>query len=115
MKSKVDIDLHLAGDGKSVAVTGPILKWDTGETAAVFTVVISQVSGNGAGIVNALGWSTVTYQHGVGTWSATARVNGANGRLHPGEATAAAYATIAGNDGVSGWYPWTLPVRLLTP
>ena len=60
MHSKVDDNLILSSDGREVAVSGPITKWDVGEESATFAVVIAQVDANGD-IVLARGRSRGTY------------------------------------------------------
>jgi hypothetical protein len=112
MTSKVDSVLHLSNDRKTVTVTGPISDWQNDEVAAVFSVVISQASGNGAGATTAIGASTITYVPNEGTWTAQAKVTGSNMQFHEGNATAHAWATIAQPGGDAESYVWTVPTTL---
>jgi hypothetical protein len=112
MTSKVDNVLHLSNDRKTVRVTGPISDWQNDEAAAVFSVVISQASGNGAGPTTAIGASTITYVPDEGTWVAEATVTRNNMQFHEGNATAHAWATIAQPGGDAESYEWTVPTTL---
>ena len=112
MTPRVDSLLYLSDDRKTVTVTGPIDDWQNDEAAAVFSVVISQASGNGAGPTTAIGASTVTYEPDQNRWTAQARVT-RNGMLfHQGNATARAWATIAKPGGGAESYEWTVPTAL---
>lgn len=99
-----------------MAITGPIGDWDPDAAAVVFTVVVSQVTGTTNGnpaIAMAIGWSGVYTVGGSGAdWSATTRQVGSI-PLQAGDATVAAWATIAQNDGGSEIYEWTLPVKFV--
>jgi len=114
MTPKMYPAVPISNGGRRVTVTGPI-NWDTGsdpqEIAAVFTLVVSQISPNG-GVVSAIGWATTTYTNEA-DWSARANVVGpASLEFVPGGATVAAWATIAHSDGGYAIYEWTLPVML---
>jgi hypothetical protein len=130
MMPKMGKVLTLSADGKTVTVVGPI-NWNvnpfvppaslSGSTAAplvipqeiavVFTVVVSQVKPGGAGVAVAIGWSTEIYTKEA-NWDADANVVGTTGAFTPGGATAAAWASIAHDDGGYASYEWTLPVEL---
>jgi hypothetical protein len=112
MTSKVDSTLYLSNDRKTVTVTGPISDWENDEAAAVFSVVISQASGNGAGPTTAIGSSTVMYEPDANRWTAVARVTADNMQLRKGGATARAWATIAQPGGGAESYEWTVPTTL---
>ncbi len=104
----------ISNSGRTVTVSGPI-NWDTRskpkEIAAVFTLVVSQISANGK-VVSAIGWATTTYTNEK-DWEAEANVVGAASlKLVAGGATVAAWATIAHSDGGYASYEWTLPVQL---
>jgi hypothetical protein len=111
MTSKVDSTLILSDDGKTVKVKGPIDNWASDEAAAVFSVVISQASGNG-GPTTAIGASTLTYVPKQGKWTAKATVTGDDMEFHEGNATAHAWATIAQPGGDAESYEWTVPTTL---
>jgi hypothetical protein len=115
MTSKVDSVLYLSNDRKTVTVTGPISDWENDEAAAVFSVVISQASGNGAGPTTAIGSSTVMYEPDANRWTAVARVTRDSMQFHQGAAKAEAYATIAKPDGGAESYPWTVDTTLQRP
>lgn len=97
-----------------IEVTGPIGDWDPDAAAVVFTVVVSQVTGTPNGnpdIAMAIGWSGVYNTGGPGAvWTVAIRKVGLID-LQPGDATVAAWATMAQNDGGSETYEWTLPVK----
>ena len=112
MTSKVDTVLHLSSDRKTVTVTGPISDWQNDEAAAVFSVVISQASGNGAGPTTAIGASAITYVPNEGKWTAQATVTRNNMQFHEGNATAHAWATIAQPGGDAESYEWSVPTTL---
>jgi hypothetical protein len=112
MTSKVDNVLYLSNDRKTVTVTGPISDWQNDEAAAVFSVVISQASGNGGGPTTAIGSSTVMYEPDANRWTAVARVTRDNMQFHAGDATASAWATIAQPGGGAEAYPWTDDTKL---
>ena len=114
MTPKMYPSVPISDAGRTVTVKGPI-NWDSGsdpqEVAAVFTLVVSQISPNG-GVVSAIGWATKTYTNEQ-DWTAKARVVGPpEAELVPGGATVAAWATIAHSDGGYAAYEWTLPVLL---
>jgi hypothetical protein len=109
MTSKVDTPLKLSNDGMTVQVTGPILKWDSDERSAVFSVEIVQPP-NGAR-VSARGQSTRTHHPNDKKWQAVARVSGPR-RLQPGPALATATATITLKNGKTEHYPWPVDVVL---
>lgn len=112
MTSKVDSVLYFSNDRKTVTVTGPIRDWQPDEAAAVFSVVISQASGNGAGPTTAIGSSTVMYEADADEWTAVAHVTGDDMQFHKGGATARAWATIAQPSGGAESYEWTVPTTL---
>ena len=72
MHSKVDDNLILSPDGREVAVSGPITKWDDDEQRATFTVVIAQLGEDGD-IVLARGHSQKTYENGAAKWGSCGR------------------------------------------
>ncbi|HEY8859883.1 MAG TPA: hypothetical protein VIM27_10560 [Gaiellales bacterium] len=109
MTSKVDTPLKLSADGVTVQVTGPILKWESDERSAVFSVEITQPP-NGAR-VSARGQSTRTYHPNDEKWQAVARVSGPT-RLQLGPALATATATITLEDGTTELYSWPVDVVL---
>jgi hypothetical protein len=113
MHSKVDDNLILSSDGREVAVSGPITKWDDGEESATFAVVIAQVDANGD-IVLARGRSRGTYRNGATTWEATAKVTQNGDRFTAGEAQAWALASIAETSGEHELYPWSLETHLVS-
>ncbi len=112
MHSKVDDNLILSSDGREVAVSGPITKWDGDEKRATFTVVIAQLGEDGD-IVLARGRSQTTYENGAGRWEATARVTKPGIRLASGEAQAWALASIEESEGGFELYPWSLETHLV--
>ena len=112
MHSKVDDNLRLSADGREVAVSGPITKWDDDEQSATFTVVIAQLDESGD-IVLARGRSRETYERGAKTWEATAHVTREGARLTAGEAQAWALASIAETSGKFELYPWSLETHLV--
>jgi hypothetical protein len=96
-------------------VTGPIGEWDPDVAGVVFTVVVSQVTGDtnpNPMVATAIGWSQQYTSNGGGEWSATTRALPPN-TLEIGDATVAAWATIALKDGGSEIYEWTLPVKIV--
>jgi hypothetical protein len=107
MTSRVNANLHISADGRSVRVVGPIT-WDPDEQCALFSVVISQPAG--APTVHATG-SSGRIMHGAGTWEATATVIEAGKRLQAGAADAFAVATIT-TLGSPESYPWRLQTNL---
>jgi hypothetical protein len=113
MSPKINAIQHLPANGKLV-IKGPIGQWAQNEVGAVFTVVVSQVAANQT-IVTGVGTSEVyTEASGAAYWDSDVTVlNG--GQFTDGGAVVAAWASIANTDG--GWkmYPWTLPVRIVTP
>jgi hypothetical protein len=111
MTSKVNDELRLSPDGKTIQVKGPIQNWQADEVAAVFSVVISQASGNG-GPTTAIGASTLTYDPSKDQWTAEAKVTGKNMAFHEGNATAHAWATIAQPGGDAESYEWSVPTTL---
>ena len=114
MAPKISKIQHLRSDMRSVDVKGPIGKWEDDALAAVFTVVLSQVTPDGKHVVTAIGRSAQTYTYDdkeTTMWTVRATVVG-DGDLGEGDATVAAYATYANSDGGSDWYSWTLPTRL---
>jgi hypothetical protein len=115
MTPRVDDVIYLSDDRKTVTVTGPIGPWAGDEAAAVFSVVISQPTGNGAGPTTAIGASTVTYEPGAGAWTAQARVTGNGMQFHQGPATSRAWATIAKPGGGAESYKWTDTPQLDRP
>ena len=112
MTSKVDNVLHLSNDRKTVTVTGPISDWQSDEAAAVFSVVISQASGNGVGPAIAIGSSAITYEPSQASWTAQVHVTRNDMQFHEGNATAHAWATIAQPGGDAESYEWTVPTTL---
>ena len=110
MTSKVDTPLKLSADGVTVQVTGPILKWESDERSAVFSVEIIQPP-NGAR-VSARGESTRTYHPNDKKWQAVARVSGPT-RLQLGPALATATATITLKNGKTEPYAWPVEVVLV--
>lgn len=104
------------GPNGHMAITGPIGNWDPDAAALVFTVVVSQVTGTTNGspeIAMAIGWSGMFTPAGPGPdWSVTTRPVGAV-PLQQGDATVAAWVTIAQTDGGSEIYEWTLPVKFV--
>ena len=95
-------------------ITGPIGdEWDADVAGVVFTVVVSQVIGDtNPKVATAIGWSEEAYTtNGGGDWSAT--LYALSLRLEEGDATVAAWATIAMKDGGSETYEWTLPVKIV--
>jgi hypothetical protein len=112
MTSKVDTVLYLSNDRKTVTVTGPISDWQNDDAAAVFSVVISQASGNGAAATTAIGSTTVMYEAGANRWTAVARVTRDSMQFRAGDATANAWATIAHPGGGAEAYPWTDDTKL---
>jgi hypothetical protein len=110
--SRVKAKLTVSDDGRVVAVTGPITKWEGDEESATFTVVIAQVDGDGD-IILARGESEYTYRKGAKRWEATARVNGRGGRLKRGMAQAWALASITKSDGEFELYPWSVKTSLV--
>jgi hypothetical protein len=110
MTSRVDSPLHFSADGRTVRVTGPIVKWDYDEQFAIFTVVISQKTASGE-TVSAMGKSD-RYGTSSSQWDATATVTLAGHRFEPGAAHAFAVATIAMADGPAKSYPWSLDIQL---
>jgi len=113
MHSKVDDNLILSPDGREVAVSGPITKWDDDEQRATFTVVIAQLGEDGD-IVLARGHSQKTYENGAAKWEASARVIKPGARLTAGEAQAWALASIEESRGGFELYPWSLETRLVS-
>jgi hypothetical protein len=114
MAPKISKIQHLRSDLKSVEVKGPIGKWEDDALAAVFTVVLSQVTADGKKVVTAIGRSGQTYTYDdkeTKMWTVRATVVG-DGELRAGDAVVAAYATYANSDGGSDWYSWTLPTLL---
>ena len=119
MMPKMNPALVLTNGGNTIQVVGPI-HWDPtdptdpttppSEIAAVFTVVVSQVKPNG-GVAVAIGWST-TFLPNQADWHANAHAIAPTGPFSPGGATAAAWASIAHDDGGYASYEWTLPVLL---
>jgi hypothetical protein len=112
MHSKVSNSLVLSADGREVAVSGPITKWDGDEQSATFTIVIAQIDVNGE-IVLARGTSHDVYQNGARSWYATARVSRPGTRLSHGSAQAWALASISTSRGEHELYPWSLETRLV--
>ena len=112
MTPKVDSLLYFSNDRKTVTVTGPIDDWQKDEAAAVFSVVISQASGNGAGPTTAIGSSTVMYEPDANRWVAVARITRDGMQLRAGDATARAWATIAQPSGGAEAYKWTVDTKL---
>lgn len=113
MHSKVDDNLRLSADGREVAVSGPISKWDDGEQSATFAVVIAQIDENGD-IVLAKGRSRETYRDGARKWEATAKVTQNGARLTAGEAQAWALASITETSGQHELYPWSVETHLVS-
>ena len=112
MHSKVSNSLVLSTDGRTVAVSGPITKWDGDERRATFTAVIAQIGEDGE-IVLARGRSHAVYENGARRWRATARVSKPGARLSPGPAQAWALASIATDGGEFELYPWSLETHLV--
>jgi hypothetical protein len=83
MTSKVDKKLFLSGNGRTVAVTGPITRWDSGETSAKFAVVIAQATDDGE-ILSAYAASDEVYRRGSAGWDAKASVKYDAPALTPG-------------------------------
>ena len=110
-----DQELVLSDDRKTVTVTGPIEDWQNDEAAAVFSVVISQASGNGAGPTTAIGASTLTYEPDADSWTAEVRMTRNTMQFHQGNATARAWATVAKPGGGAESYEWTIPTALKRP
>lgn len=113
MHSKVDDNLILSPDGREVAVSGPITKWDDDEKRATFTVVIAQLGEDGD-VVLARGHSQKTYENGAAKWQATARVTKPGAQLTSGEAQAWALASIEESGGGYELYPWSLETHLVS-
>jgi hypothetical protein len=111
MTPKVDNVLYFSNDRKTVTVAGPIDDWQNDEAAAVFSVVVSQASGNG-GPTTAIGSSTVMYEPNANRWIAVARVTRDSMQFHQGDATARAWATIAQPGGGAEVYPWAVDTKL---
>lgn len=115
MSPKIYAIQHLAPGGSGgLVIKGPIGTWAANELGAVFTVVVSQIAADQS-VVTGVGTSDVYTRAGdEEDWdSAVTVLNG--GRFADGGAVVAAWASIANTDG--GWkmYPWTLPVRIVTP
>jgi hypothetical protein len=110
MTSRVNTPLKLSADGMTVQVAGPILKWESDERSAVFSVEITQPP-NGA-TVSARGRSTGSYHPKDGKWQAVARVSGPT-PLHIGPALATATATITLANGKTEPYAWPVEVVLV--
>jgi hypothetical protein len=107
MTSRVNKNIHISADGRTVTVVGPIT-WEPDEECAFFSVVISQPQG--APAVHATGVSG-RVMRGATTWEATATVVEAGKRLQPGKADAFAVATIT-TIGAPESYPWRLTTNL---
>ena len=112
MHSKVAHSLVLSTDGRTVAVSGPITKWDNDERSATFTVVIAQIDAGGE-IVLARGRSHEVYENGARRWYATALVSKPGARLSHGSAQAWALASISTDGGEFELYPWSLETHLV--
>ena len=112
MHSKVDNSLVLSTDGRTVAVSGPITKWDGDERSTTFTVVIAQIDDAGE-IVLARGRSHEAYENGARSWRAAARVSKPGARLSHGPAQAWALASISTDGGEFELYPWSLETHLV--
>ena len=114
MSPKINVIQHLAAGGGGLVIRGPIGNWAQNELGAVFTVVVSQIAPDDS-IVTGVGTSDVYTKASGATWwdSDVAVLNGSS--FSDGGAVVAAWASIANSDG--GWkmYPWTLPVRIVTP
>ena len=116
MSPKIYAIQHLPPPGGSggLVIRGPIGTWAQNELGAVFTVVVSQIAADQS-VVTGVGTSEVYTKAGAeDDWdSAVTVLNGS--RFADGGAVVAAWASIANTDG--GWmmYPWTLPVRIVTP
>jgi hypothetical protein len=109
MTSKVNKHLKLSTDGMTVDVVGPILKWESDEQSAVFSVEITQTQ---AGVnVSAAGSSNAVYRSDT-PWKATAHVTGAT-PLHVGRAKAKAIAKITLASGKTERYVWPVRVELV--
>jgi hypothetical protein len=113
MTSRVKKRLCLKKGGKRVEVRGPIVKWDSDERSAVFSVAISQVDAAG-NVVTANGSSTAVYTNPTSKeWAATAVVTDPGLHLEHGPATAYATATIQVDGPRYETYTWTLLTRLV--
>lgn len=111
MTSKVGKKLFLSGNGRTVAVTGPITRWEPGETSAKFAVVIAQATDDGA-ILSAYGAPDEVYGRGSAGWDAKASVEYDSPPLTPGPATAFAVAAIQNGHREPEMYYWSVPVTL---
>jgi hypothetical protein len=115
MAPKIDPIQHLAGTDPHMSITGPIGDWDLDVAGVVFTVVVSQVTGDtneDPKVATAIGWSQQYAPNASLKWSATIRAVSANA-LEMGDATVAAWATYALKDGGAESYEWTLPVKIV--
>lgn len=112
MTSRVKKKLCLKDNGTHVEVRGPIVKWDSDEVSAVFSVVIAQMGPNG--LVTANGSSTGVFTNPASKhWTATAVVTDPSLQLEDGPATAYATATIHVQGPAYETYKWTLLTRLV--
>jgi hypothetical protein len=114
MHPKIDKVQHLGGaTAKKFTLWGPIEDWETDELAAVFTVVVSQIGSDGAGVVTAIGANETIYASPMDRWSAVVATTSKSAPLRAGGAMAAAWATISNADGSAEIYYWALPITLV--
>jgi hypothetical protein len=118
MAPKIDPIQHLPGTDPHMSITGPIGDWEPDVAGVVFTVVVSQVTGDtneDPKVATAIGWSQQYTPNAVPVvlkWSATIRAVSPDA-LQIGDATVAAWATYALKDGGAESYEWTLPVKIV--